>query len=64
MSEGVDALAMARFWHRKWRDALEQKRFELAEEYFRTANEWKQKADVHGMLDQVNFDEDDKRGAA
>jgi hypothetical protein len=57
MSEGTDAVAMAKYWHGKWKDALKHKQFERAEEYFRTANRWKQRADIHGMMGQ-DFNEE------
>ena len=61
MSEATDAIAMAKYWHGKWKEALKAKNFERAEEYFRTANRWKQKADIHGMMEE-NFNEKDTRG--
>lgn len=52
-----DAKAMARFWHKRWQEALKEKQFERAAEYFKAVAEWKQRANIAGMMGQEFEDE-------
>ncbi len=48
---------MAVYWHGKWVEALKEKDFGKAEEYFHKAMRWKRKANIVAPMGQHFIDE-------